>query len=36
VYPGKEHSVYMKEDELRKFSELVGWRGEPNKRFKAA
>ena len=26
VYPGKEHSVFMKEDELKKFSEIVGWK----------
>lgn len=34
VYPGKEHSVYMKEEELAKFKETVGWRGEPNFRFR--
>ena len=35
VYPGKEHSVYMKEDELKKFSDMIGWKGNPNKRFAA-
>jgi 3-methyl-2-oxobutanoate hydroxymethyltransferase len=33
VYPGKEHTVYMKDDELAKFKERMGWRGEPNRRF---
>lgn len=26
VYPGKEHSVFMKEEELRRFKEMVGWK----------
>jgi 3-methyl-2-oxobutanoate hydroxymethyltransferase len=26
VYPGPEHTVYMKEDELRSFAEMVGWK----------
>jgi len=34
TYPAKEHSVFMKEDELAKFKERVGWRGEPNQRFR--
>ena len=25
-YPGPEHTVFMKEDELAKFRELVGWK----------
>ncbi|MDH3281504.1 MAG: 3-methyl-2-oxobutanoate hydroxymethyltransferase [Gammaproteobacteria bacterium] len=25
VYPGPEHTIYMKEDELRKFAEMVNW-----------
>lgn len=25
AYPGKEHTVFMKEDELNKFKETVGW-----------
>ena len=24
-YPGKEHTVFMKEDELEKFRKMVGW-----------
>ena len=24
-YPGKEHTVYMKDEELKKFAEMVGW-----------
>ena len=24
-YPGKEHTVYMKDEELQKFAEMVGW-----------
>lgn len=35
VYPAKEHSVYMKDDELTKLQELVGWKGKPNQRFPA-
>jgi 3-methyl-2-oxobutanoate hydroxymethyltransferase len=26
IYPGKEHTVFMKEDELARFRDLVGWR----------
>ena len=26
VYPGKEHTVFMKEDELARFRDLVGWK----------
>jgi 3-methyl-2-oxobutanoate hydroxymethyltransferase len=26
VYPGKEHTVFMKEDELGKFKERIGWK----------
>jgi 3-methyl-2-oxobutanoate hydroxymethyltransferase len=26
IYPGKEHTVFMKEDELKRFRELVGWK----------
>jgi 3-methyl-2-oxobutanoate hydroxymethyltransferase len=26
IYPGKEHTVFMKEDELRKFKEKIGWK----------
>ena len=26
VYPGKEHTVFMKDDELNKFKERVGWK----------
>jgi 3-methyl-2-oxobutanoate hydroxymethyltransferase len=26
VYPGKEHTVFMKEDELKRFKEMVGWK----------
>ena len=26
IYPGKEHTVYMKEDELKKFKDKVGWK----------
>jgi hypothetical protein len=26
VYPGKEHTVFMKEDELKRFKEVVGWK----------
>jgi 3-methyl-2-oxobutanoate hydroxymethyltransferase len=26
VYPGKEHTVFMKEDELARFREMVGWK----------
>lgn len=26
TYPGKEHTVFMKEDELRRFKEIVGWK----------
>ncbi|MDZ4253878.1 MAG: 3-methyl-2-oxobutanoate hydroxymethyltransferase [Sulfuritalea sp.] len=26
IYPGKEHSVFMKEDELKRFAEIVGWK----------
>ncbi len=26
VYPGKEHSVFMKDEELQRFKELVGWK----------
>ncbi|HET8609314.1 MAG TPA: 3-methyl-2-oxobutanoate hydroxymethyltransferase [Burkholderiales bacterium] len=26
TYPGKEHSVFMKEEELKKFKETVGWK----------
>jgi len=26
VYPGKEHTVFMKEEELAKFKQLVGKR----------
>jgi len=33
AYPAKEHSVYMKDDELAKLQELVGWKGKPNRRF---
>lgn len=33
AYPAKEHSVYMKDDELTKLQELVGWKGKPNQRF---
>ncbi len=25
VYPGPEHTIYMKDDELRKFAEMVNW-----------
>ena len=25
-YPGKEHTVFMKEDELKKFKDKVGWK----------
>lgn len=25
-YPGKEHTVFMKEDELQKFRDIVGWK----------
>jgi 3-methyl-2-oxobutanoate hydroxymethyltransferase len=25
-YPGKEHTVFMKEDELAKFKQMVGWK----------
>jgi 3-methyl-2-oxobutanoate hydroxymethyltransferase len=25
-YPGKEHTVYMKEEELERFKEMVGWK----------
>lgn len=35
AYPAKEHSVYMKDDELTKLQELVGWKGKPNQRFPA-
>ncbi len=24
-YPGKEHTVFMKEDELARFKQMVGW-----------
>ncbi len=33
AYPAKEHSVYMKDDELTKLQDLVGWKGKPNQRF---
>lgn len=26
VYPGKEHTVFMKEEELGRFKQMVGWR----------
>src|SRR5499427_10841609 len=26
VYPGKEHTVFMKEDELNRFKQLMGWK----------
>ena len=26
VYPGKEHTVFMKEDELSGFKQLMGWK----------
>ena len=26
IYPGPEHTVFMKEEELKKFKELVGWK----------
>lgn len=26
VYPGKEHTVFMKEEELKRFKEMVGWK----------
>jgi 3-methyl-2-oxobutanoate hydroxymethyltransferase len=26
IYPGKEHTVFMKEDELKKFKDKVGWK----------
>jgi len=26
VYPGKEHTVFMKDDELMKFKERIGWK----------
>ncbi len=26
AYPGPEHTVFMKEEELKRFSEMVGWR----------
>lgn len=26
VYPGKEHTVFMKEEELARFKQMVGWR----------
>lgn len=26
IYPAKEHSVFMKEEELQRFKELVGWK----------
>ena len=26
VYPGKEHTVFMKEDELKQFKDKVGWK----------
>ena len=26
IYPGKEHTVFMKEDELARFRDLVGWK----------
>lgn len=26
IYPGKEHTVFMKEEELAKFKEMVGWK----------
>jgi 3-methyl-2-oxobutanoate hydroxymethyltransferase len=26
AYPGPEHTVFMKEDELRRFQEIVGWK----------
>ena len=26
IYPGKEHTVFMKEDELKRFKDLVGWK----------
>jgi hypothetical protein len=25
AYPGKEHTVFMKDEELARFRELVGW-----------
>jgi len=26
AYPGPEHTVFMKDDELKKFKETVGWK----------
>ncbi len=26
IYPGKEHTVFMKDDELKKFKDKVGWK----------
>jgi hypothetical protein len=26
INPGKEHTVFMKDDELKKFKEKVGWK----------
>ena len=26
TYPGPEHTVYMAEDELKKFAKMVGWK----------
>jgi 3-methyl-2-oxobutanoate hydroxymethyltransferase len=37
AYPGEEHTVYMKEDELKKFAETVKWesRLKPSRKKKA-
>jgi len=26
VYPGKEHTVFMKDEELARFKEMQGWK----------
>lgn len=36
VYPAEEHTVYMKEDQLKKFAEMVGWKAKLSQRGTAA
>ncbi|MBI2311866.1 MAG: hypothetical protein HYU77_05105, partial [Betaproteobacteria bacterium] len=31
AYPGPEHTVFMKEEELKRFKEIVGWKTEKRK-----